>query len=507
MRKGLSNIVTFAVLTIVLLNLIILYTHNINDILTLRELVLLDLEKKFRILNEKVNLVFNGSLYLLSDKGCPIRYVVIYDNGKINIALVNKSYMYIDDQFLSPDTLLYVVTCSGNIIQLDLASIVQQNNSFPSNLLSIRTYLFQPGKKEIIDPSTCPILFHKYNNSYGFIEVNTTFNLFCYNGSGLVYDPPVMYFYNVFLADISHNYPVVSLFTKGYFNLRYNTRNAVLRFMARFYDVMTNANVFNETLPNLLNLKAQKAVQWVSLINNTTSYLYAWPEYSSIGINGTFLVYLNYSLDNTRLSVDTVKIHEGFIITDQAFIVAPSTLKSINYYVMNYFYNNSSFTVKKLPINLNIKYSKINETVYSIIINTSNGTLLYKELNTTNIVLFMRRKIYEDKYVSIILDKIWLYEVLNKPTVSLLLKITSKRETLSVLAYETRKYLMVYNSIYSLESNIKPIVVQQYYDGKILGKNEETKLFVQAYYTSSYVGTVASDFIMKLPYIVIITDE
>ncbi len=507
MRDGLSNVVVLALILIIVLNIIILIRHNIDNILLLYNKMLSELEKKFDILNENVDVINNGSVFVKSDTDCPIRYIVIYSNESITILPVNNSSIHIGGNLINYTNKIYVVTCNGNIVRIYVVdSSPQYSASTNNSILPVRTYLFQPGGKELLDPSICPITFHKYDNGYGILEVNTTFSLFCYNESGLVYDPPVMYFYNVFLASSNGSKPFkISLFSKGQFSMKYSTRNVVLYFLARLYDAITGSNINNVSYPNILNLGAQKAVQEVSLINNTTSYLYAWYQYPSTSFSGEFLLFLSYDLDGAKLSSPIARIEEGFVITDKALIASASTTEPRNYYVKALFYNNSSFIVRKLPLNLSVTYKKVGSS-YTLDIYTSNGTVMAKEFNETNIVLLIDKPVYEDKYISIILEKVWLYRVLNEPVASILLKIISKRALLSVLAYRTRNYLEIYNDAYPLKPVIEPLVVQQYYDGKILYKNSETYLFIQARYITRYGGSSASIFIMRLPYIVVATN-
>ncbi len=506
MERGLSSIVLLAVMLIMVSGIIILIRHNINDILIMHSVMLSELERKFNILSENVNVINNGSIYIKSDTSCPIRYLIVYNKRNVSILPVNNSSIRINNKLFNSTYDLYIVTCSGNIVRLYVIDDLWLNStSSNSSILSVKPYFFQPGRKELLDPSICPIIFHEYNNSYGLLEVNTTFNLFCYNRSGLVYDPPIMYFYNIFLVSGGENKTInISLFSRGRFNIKYGTRNIVLYFLARMYDAITNSNIINISYPNILNLNAQEAVQETNLINNTTLYLYAWPRCSSTSIDGNFLLFLSYDLNNVRLSSTIMKIEEGFVITDKASVASASTITSVNYYIKSLFYNNSSFIVKKLPLNLTINYSRVGSS-YVLNLYTGNGTVLTKIFNETNIMLLVNRPIYEDKYILVILEKIWLYNVLNEPVASVLLRVISKKALLSVLAYKTKEYLEIYNDAYPIKPTIEPLVVQRYYDGKILHRNEATHLFIQAHYITRYGGSPADIFIMRLPYIVVVT--
>ncbi len=490
------------------LSVIALMNNYINNLDSAQEQIIYNIDRKFKIVSESVELVENSSTYVLkSSPICPIKYIIVYnyDQGDVDIISVHNYSVNIDKNLLKYNTELYVITCNGNIVKLYINT---NSNSYVDYLSSIKWGLFQPGGKELIDPTICPISFSKYNNSYGSIEVNVTFSLYCYNGSGLVLDSPVLYFYNTFLVKNNNSNTIkLSLFLKGEFNIEYGTQNVALSFLERVYDLLTDVNIGNKSYPNILNLKAQSAVQGTSTINNSSTYIYAWNSYSSNIISGKFLVYLDdNSITTKHLTVGAVKVNQGIVITDRAYVAAPSTLTSVKFYLNTSFFNNSSFKVKKLPLNLEVNYTSLNDS-YNLVIKTINGTIINKKMNTTDILLIIDKPMYEDKYVTIILEKVWLYKVLDEPVASLLIKIVSKRTLLSVLAYKTKEYLKIYNDAYPLKPTIEPKIIQKYYDGKILGSGDSTELFIQGYYITRYGGSPAHRFSLYLPYIVIVTNN
>ena len=206
------------------------------------------------------------------------------------------------------------------------------------------------------------------------------------------------------------------------------------------------------------------------------------------------------------LTTNAVRVNQGVVITDKASTAAPSTLTSVKFYLNINFFNNSSFKVKKLPLDLEVNYTELNSS-YNLMIKTKNGTIISKEMNITNILLIVNKPIYEDNYVLIVLKKIWLYKVLNEPVASILLKVTSKRKLLSILAYKTEKYLEIYNDASPLKPVIEPRVVQKYYDGKILSRGSNTELFIQGHYITRYGGSPANMFLLRLPYIIVAVSE
>ncbi len=488
-------------------SVIALVNNYINNLEFMQEQIIYNIDRKFKTINENIELIENGSAYVLkSSPICPIRYIIVYNynQGDTNIISVHNYLVSIDKNLLKYDTELYAITCNGNIIKLHINTF---SNDYVDYLSSIKWGLFQPGGKEFIDPTICPVLFNRYNNSYGFIEVNGTFSLYCYNESGLVLDSPILYFYNTFLAKGNDSNMVkLSLFLKGEFNIKYGTQNIALFFLGRIYDLLTGATISNVSYPDILNPETLLAVQGTTTINNTSVYIYAWRHHQPNIINGRFLVYLDYNITTERLTVNAVKVDQGIVITDRAYSVAPSTLTSVKFDLNVKFFNNSSFRVKKLPLNLEVNYTSLNNS-YNLIIKTRNGTIINKKMNITNILLIIDKPIYEDRYIKIILEKIWLYKVLNEPVASLLIKVISKKTLLSVLAYKTREYLRIYNDAYPLKPTIKPRILQRYYDGKILSKGKSTELFIQGYYITWRGGSPAHVFLLYLPYIVIVTNN
>ncbi len=503
--RGISGIISAFIIMLVSISIIVLINNYMNNLETMQELIINNIDRKFKVASENVELVEKDSVYALeSNPVCPIKYLIIYNHyqGNISILSVHNYSLSIDKDLLERHGVeLYVITCNGNIVELYMRAA--SNNYVGYSSLPIKWGLFQPGGKEFIDPTICPVYFYKYNNSYGFIEVNATFSLYCYNRSGLVLDSPVLYFYNKLLVKgNSTNVIRLSSFSKGTFNIKYGTQNIALFFLGRIYDMLTDASISNVSFPNILNLGAQIAVQGTSTINSSPVYIYAWNRYPYNTISGGFLVYLDHNITTEHLTVNAVKVDQGIVITDRAHIVAPSTLTSVKFHLNVSFFNNGSFKIRKLPLNLEVNYTVSNFS-QNLVIRTENGTVINKKINTTNVLLIIDKPIYRDKYIIVVLEKVWLYKVLNEPVASLLIKVISKKKLLSVLAYKTEKYLKIRNDAYPLRPTIEPRVVQKYYDGKILGRGDSTELFIQGYYITRYSGSPAHKFNLYLPYIVI----
>ncbi len=506
--RGISSIISAIIIMLISISIIVFMNNYMNSLETVQDIIINNIDRRFKIDSENVELVEKDSLYTLkSNPMCPIKYIILYDNniGNISILQIYNYSVNISKNLLKHNTELYAITCNGNIVKLYVH--VFSNDSVGYYLSSIKWNLFQPGGKEFIDPTVCPIYFNEYNNSYGSIDVNATFSLYCYNRSGLVLDSPVLYFYNTFLVKGNNpNVVKLSSFLKGMFNIEYGTQNIALFFLIRVYDLLTDASISNISYPNILDLGAQLAVQGTSKINNSSNYIYAWNRYKYNIISGKFLVYLDHNIAAKHLTVNAIKVNQGVVITDRARIVAPSTLSSVKFHLNVRFFNNSSFKIIKIPLNLEVNYTVSNSS-YNLIIKTENGTMINKKMNKTNILLIINKPIYSDKYITIVLEKLWLYNVLNEPAVSLLVNVTSKRGLLSILAYKTREYLRIFNDAYPLKPVIEPRIVQKYYDGKILGKGDSTELFIQGHYIIRYGGSPAHRFLLYLPYIVVATSN